>query len=446
MIKTQRVRMVAGFACLVLGCGGGTDGSPAPSGERENGGKGGQAAAGTGGTAGHLPSAGSSASSGSAGNSGNSGSAADPPDEGGSGGAPAVTCDEPHARPSGAPALTVGAWTNVSPAGVPFNDGAFTQGMAIDPCDPSTLYLTVCSFDVEGDKAGLYKSTDAGATWERTSLLDEPIRIRIDPHDSNHLYAVDGVRGNSQGFSVSFDGGKTFEHPQAFVDLKTSADMFQYDTYDLAVDPTDFAHVLVSHHSAWGWTDTKWNTNSGVLESKDGGVSWLVHEPLEGWGSGHAINFLYEPTLGLGDSDTWLLGTQGAGMFRTSDAGKTWTKVADIGIQHGGGSVYYDKAGILYASGANKNLRSTDNGLTWTPISDPRGYNAVFGDGQLLYTAPGFGPTSFFTSPEGEGTTWTPFTPDQPFDSGPFEMALDRTNGILYAACWGDGLWALKLP
>jgi photosystem II stability/assembly factor-like uncharacterized protein len=328
---------------------------------------------------------------------------------------------------------------------VPFHDGAFTQGMAIDPCDPSTLYLTVCSFDVVGDEAGLYKSTDAGATWERTSLLDEPIRIRIDPHDSNHLYAVDGVRGDTQGFSVSFDAGKSFEHPAAFVDLKTSADMFQYDTYDLAVDPTDFAHVLVSHHSAWGWTDTKWNTNSGVLESKDGGLSWLVHEPLEGWGSGHAINFLFNPELGLGDSDTWLLGTQGAGMFRTSDAGKTWTKVADIGIQHGGGSVYYDKAGILYASGANSNLRSTDNGLTWTAISDPRGYNAVFGDGQSLYTAPGFGPTSFFTSPEGEGTTWTPFTPNQQFDSGPFEMALDRTNGILYTASWGDGLWALKL-
>jgi len=78
-------------------------------------------------------------------------------------------------------------------------------------------------------------------------------------------------------------------------------------------------------------------------------------------------------------------------------------------------------------------------------VSEGKGYNAVFGDGQLLYTAPGFGPTSYFTSPEGEGTTWTAFDTSQQFNSGPFEMALDRANGIIYSANWGDGLWALKL-
>ena len=78
-------------------------------------------------------------------------------------------------------------------------------------------------------------------------------------------------------------------------------------------------------------------------------------------------------------------------------------------------------------------------------MSEPKGYNAVFGDGQLLYTAPGFGPTSYFTSPEGEGKTWTALNPSQQFDSGPFEMTLDRTNGILYSANWGDGLLAMKL-
>src|SRR5664279_4546167 len=103
--------------------------------------------------------------------------------------------------------------------------------MAIDPCDPATLYLTVCSFDVEVNKAGLYKSTDAGATWKKTSTLDEQIRIRIDPRDPRHLYAVDGVRGNTQGFFVSVNGGESFEQPAGFARLKTSADIFQYDTY-----------------------------------------------------------------------------------------------------------------------------------------------------------------------------------------------------------------------
>jgi photosystem II stability/assembly factor-like uncharacterized protein len=437
MSKLRLETFAACLAYLALGCGGGNGatsnglGGNGPDGNASgNSHSGGTGAGASAGASTRTPAAGTSA--------GRAGIVSD------GGGASSVTCAEPSTTPDGTPALTVGVWTNISPKDVPFGD-AFTQGMAIDPCDTATLYLTVCSFDVEGNKAGLYKSTDAGATWKRISLLDEPIRVRIDPRDSRHLYAVDGVRGGTQGFFVSVDGGETFQQPEEFKNLKASADLFQYDTYDVAVDPSDFAHVLVSHHSAWGWTDTKWDTSSGVLESKDGGTSWVVHEPLAGWGSGHAINFLYDPALGLGNSDTWLLGTQGAGMFRTEDAGKTWTKVSDLGIQHGGGSVYYDKAGILYASGANGNLRSADNGLTWTKLSEGKGYNAVFGDGQLLYTAPGFGPTSYFTSAEGEGTTWTPFNTTQLFDSGPFEMALDRTHGILYSANWGDGLWALKL-
>ena len=354
------------------------------------------------------------------------------------------TCKASGKLPAGAPQLTKGQWVNISPKDVPWGKG-FTQGMALDPCDPATMYLTVCGFDPVGVKAGLYKTTDGGSNWKKLSELDEPLYVRIDPNNPQHLYAVDGVRGGSEGFWVSCDGGETFRTPEGFKALKDDPGMFQYDVYDIAVDPTNFDHVLLSHHGAWGWTDTKWDTNSGVLESKDGGETWIVHEPMKGWGTGHAIAFLYNPELKLGNGDTWLLGTQGAGMFKTSDAGKTWRKVTNVVIQHGGGSVYYDKTGVLYASGASTNLRSADNGDTWTQVGNSKGYNAVYGDGTLLYTAPGFGPTTFFTAPEGgDGMTWTPLGTQQ-FDSGPFEMAVDRKNGILYSANWGAGLWALKL-
>jgi photosystem II stability/assembly factor-like uncharacterized protein len=436
MTKKRLERFAGGVTFILLGCGA-NHGSGERGGGSDAGGGAGQPSSAGSSSAAPMTSAGISA--GGLSNGGAAVGGANPV-----AGSPVTTCDVPGPGAQVEPELKVGVWTNISPTEVPFGD-AFTQGLAIDPCDPATLYLTVDSFDVEANKAGLYKSTDAGTTWKKTSALDEPIRIRIDPRDPRHLYAVDGVRGGTQGFFVSIDGGESFEQPEGFANLKTSADIFQYDTYDLAVDPTDFDHVLVSHHSAWGWTDTKWNTSSGVLESKDGGASWIVHEPQPGWGSGHAINFLFNPELGLGNSQTWLLGTQGPGMFRTEDAGKTWTKVSELGIQHGGGSVYYDKTGTLFASGANGNLRSADNGLTWTKVSEGKGYNAVFGDGRLLYTAPGFGPTSYFTSPEGEGTTWTPFDMTQTFDAGPFEMALDRTHRILYSANWGEGLWALKL-
>src|SRR5207344_1782079 len=96
---------------------------------------------------------------------------------------------------------------------------------------------------------------------------------------------------------------------------------------------------------------------------------------------------------GIGNSSTWLLGTQGGGMFRTTDAGATWTKVTDTGIQHGGGTIYYTKTGTIYATG--------------TTIGPAGGYNGIVGDGKQLYAARCFGPTPYLTAPESDGLNWT---------------------------------------
>jgi hypothetical protein len=340
------------------------------------------------------------------------------------------------------PVLTPGTWVNISPSQLAFGSGPFTQGMAVDPNNPSILYLCVSGFDIT--PCGMFKTTDGGASWRKIGNLDEPIRIRIDPNNSNHLYACDGVRGNTEGFWVSNDGGETWTHPQAYSDLTTSGLGYFWDMYDIAVDPTDFNHVLGAFHSAWGWTDSKWNTNSGVIESKDGGNTWIVHDPLSGWGTGHAITFLYNPTLGKGNANTWLLGTQGNGFYRTTDAGTSWAKVTSACIQHGGGAVYYSNTGVLYASGSDRNQRSTDNGETWTEIGDGGGYNCIYGDGTTLYFSKG-GSTPVQVSPESDGINWHNFS-NQALPGGTFEMALDKDNRIMYAACWTAGIWALKLP
>lgn len=368
-------------------------------------------------------------------------------------GANPQTCADPAAPglPDGAPALVPGEWTNLSPPGIPFGMDTFTQGLAIDPCDPAILYLTVSAFEVA--PAGLFKSTDAGATWMRVGNvqsetegvdhIDEPIRVRIDPEDPQHLYVVDGVRGATMGFWVSNDGGENFTMPQGFRDLEANEGIFMFDAYDVAVDPTDFEHLLVSSHSPWSWET---NAPAGVLESKDGGESWIVHPAEPTWGQGHAINFLFNPELGIGDAQTWLLGTQGDGMWRTTDAGGSWTKVSDTAIQHGGGTIYYGHSGLLFASGTPTLLRSEDNGTSWMSVGPPGGgFTAVHGDGALLYTAMIYGPGPFSVSPEDDGVTWTALEGHE-FDQGPFEMAFDSTNRILYSASWNDGLWALKLP
>jgi photosystem II stability/assembly factor-like uncharacterized protein len=171
-----------------------------------------------------------------------------------------------------------------------------------------------------------------------------------------------------------------------------------------------------------------------------------VHEPLNGWGYGHAINFLYDPDRGIGDAHTWLLGTQGETMWRTTDAGKTWSKVGNDGIMHGGGTTYYAANGTLYVSGYPHNQRSTDNGATWTNIGGPGSTTCVFGDGKRLWSMPVYGTAPFSVATESDGNDWKSYN-DQSFkDGGPYEMVFDSVNHIVYASLWYQGVWALKLP
>jgi hypothetical protein len=365
---------------------------------------------------------------------------------------PAVCADAGSTvLPGGAPTLTAGTWKDISPTGggLSFTGGAnLTQGMAMDPCNPATLYVCICA---SGGSAaypkGVYRTTDAGSSWTRLHAFDSCVHVRVDPKDPQHLYVGDGVAGGTHGFWVSKDGGSTWAQPKGFTDLCNAmgipSSCGMGDIYDVAVDPTDFNHVLLSFHSPWTWGDS--SKGAGVVESMDGGNTWVAHNWPNQWGYGHSIHFLYYPALGIGNSSTWLLGIQnGGGRWRTTDAGKTWTKVSDVSIVHGGGTIYYNKSRILYASGDPQVIRSSDNGVTWTGIGKSFGGASVIGDGKLLYTGPLFGPTPFITAPETDDKTWSDYNA-QTFSQGPFEMAFDAANGILYSATQSAGVWALKV-
>jgi len=352
------------------------------------------------------------------------------------------------------PVLAPGRWTDLTPAEAglvccaPVGGNSFgVQFIEIDPGDSNTLYTGI-------DTLGVWKSTDRGSTWKMLpnpakagASGDSPIRLRVDPKDSKHLYLTIGVRGGAMGFWVSKDAGATWAIPPAFTALAESTTTTDVTT--MAVDPADFNHVLVVSHSPW-----KGKGNAGIMESKDGGGTWLTHPP-GAWNAGTVgIAILSNPALGLGDSKTWLVGGEG-GLWRSTDSGENWTKVSDNGIPHGGSEIYYTATGMLYSGGTPYPARSKDNGLTWQPLSTLRFsyYYTVFGDGKTLYTSPAYtgtnggDPDTWYTSPEADGLTWTAYqNSEQKFVDGPYQMTFDSANRIVYAANWGAGLLAMKLP
>jgi hypothetical protein len=431
---------VLGLVALVAGCGGGSDGKSGLSG--------GSGGSGTSGgntsTSGGSETAGGSTTGGSVGQGGsgasaNGGSSAGT-QNGGSGGGlipfvpPECADGSSTALPETAPELTVGTFTNISPPGVPFDSeaSAITQGMTMDPCNPATIY--VCVGD---DEHGIYRSTDGGGNWTK---LDHgggfPVRVKVDPADPLHLYVGDGVRGGNNGFFYSTDGGETWTLPQGFIDFVN--DGGTYDVYHVEPDPTDFSHVLVTFHSGWAGGE------NGVIESFDAGLTWTkAGMPGAGAFDGTDVYFLYEPTQGIGNAQTWLFATQGNGHWRTTNSGDDWTQVTEISMQHGGGAKYYTAEGVLYISSNQGVLKSTDNGENFTKVGLGQAYLSVIGDGTRLITGQHFS-SRFVTALESNDTEWMDYS-TQDFDEGPFEMAIDHTNKILYSANIRAGVWATKL-
>ncbi len=346
------------------------------------------------------------------------------------------------------PALAPGRWVDISPAGIDFRrrspgNPIFTQGFALDPGDPRVMYLCVDSYAATtADGDGLYKSSDRGSSWTLVGRipagvagedhLTEPIRIRIDPRNRQHVYAGDGVRGHSNGFWVSQDGGLTFAMPAGFRSWSTAVG--STDVYDVAADPADFDHVLLAFHSAW-----RSLTANGVAESTDGGRTWITHPAAEAaWSGAMSIHF-------IAGASNWLAGTQHDGLWLTADAGTSWSKVNAVGIELGGGEVYHSASGVLFASSQPQLLRSADHGRTWTAVGPAGSYDCVCGDGTRLYAGSRIRPSSVISAAEGDGGGWSALSP-QLLADGPFDLACDRANRILYDAAWSAGLWALALP
>ena len=149
------------------------------------------------------------------------------------------------------------------------------------------------------------------------SYLDCVVFMEIDPNDSSHIYAGAGTRGSTQGFWISTDGGGTWSRPQGFADV--SATNGTADMSTVRADPADFKHILLASHST-----LKGTSSFGVLESKDGGATWIAHRPDPSWGGGSmSITFLYDPSRSVGDSQTWLLTLDSQGGWRTANSGTT---------------------------------------------------------------------------------------------------------------------------
>jgi photosystem II stability/assembly factor-like uncharacterized protein len=253
--------------------------------------------------------------------------------------------------------------------------------IGVAPSNPDIVYVGTGEADMRDSIAfgdGMYKSTDAGKTWQHIGLekTRQIGRVIVDPKNPHTVFvaALGHVYGPSpdRGVYRSRDGGATWQKV-----------LFKNDdvgAIDLAFDPTN---SQIIYATLWNVRRPPWfiyapanGPGAGIFKSTDGGTTWKeVSQGIPTEGLGH-IGITVAPTNR--NRVYAIVDAKEGGLFSSNDAGATWTKISGDARIWGRGwyfckvTVDPKNPDIVYVMNTSV-YRSTNAGKTWTAIKGAPG-------------------------------------------------------------------------
>lgn len=278
-------------------------------------------------------------------------------------------------------------WENIS-------DGFFGGSIGaveVAPSDHNVIYVGGGEKTLRGNVSsgyGIWKTVDAGKTWEKAGLEKSRHipRIRIHPTNPDIVFAA--VLGNiykpteDRGVYKSVDGGKTWKKT-----LFANADA---GAVDLSFDPNN-SRILYA--STWNARRTPYSLSSGgsgsaVWKSIDSGETWKEISTNKGFPEG-ILGIIGISVSPVNSERVWAIveHKEKGGLYRSDDGGDTWSQVNDERKLRQRAwyysRVYADTedADVVYVLNVRYH-KSTDGGKTF------ENYNAPHGDHHDLWIAP----------------------------------------------------------
>src|SRR5688500_12550070 len=199
----------------------------------------------------------------------------------------------------------------------PDNEWTGAYELAMDPRNGDVLYATTYQrgrrqwgFIDGGPGSAVYKSTDAGATWNKISrgLPSEElgkIGLALSPADPNVLYLQVEAANRAGGFFRSRDGGQNWER----MSTRTAGPPFYY--HKLTADPKN--------------VDRVYSVDVQMMVSEDGGRTFRSIQGRSMHVDNHAV------WIDPDDTDHLLVGNDG-GLYETWDRGANWSFTGNLPV------------------------------------------------------------------------------------------------------------------
>ena len=329
----------------------------------------------------------------------------------------------------------------------PVTDGKIGSASigAVQVCeaDPDIVYIGGGETQIRGNIQqgdGVYKSTDAGETWEHLGLTESQniARIRIHPDNCDVAWVAafgkHSAENPERGVYKTIDGGATWD-----LVLHKSP---KAGATDLVMDATDPDVLYASIWEAWrkSWGASSGGDDSGLYKSTDGGETWTDITDNIGLAEGPVgkIGVAVSPA---NPDRVWALieHEPDGGVWRSDDGGERWERVNEERKLRQR-AFYYTRIyadpqdeDIVYA--VNTGLyRSRDGGETF-----PQSIRVPHGDNHDLWIASD-DPDRMINANDGGGNvsinggeTWT----DQDYATAQFYRVV-TTEHTPYHICGGQ--------
>jgi len=257
--------------------------------------------------------------------------------------------------------------------------------IAVDPVNPNIIYVGTGEANGGHNNfagGGVFKSTNAGSTWQFLGLEKTVSigRIVIDPTNTDIIYlaAVGSyfAPNPERGIYKSTDGGNSW-FKSLFVSDSTGG-------IDIVMDPTNSSFLMVSMWERVRQPNAShlYGPTGGIYRTTNGGADWELLGSSRGLPDANSENV---GRIGLAISQSnpgisYALYNDGAnylGLYKTTDYGDSWT-IADPNFQIFNGvsnfSWYFGQVRIhptnpqiIYTMDVAF-MRSTNGGTTWPII------------------------------------------------------------------------------